>query len=85
MSVNSSKSSCIRVGPRFNACVSPVSIDQKQVVRGREIKYLGMTILAGKVLHHDFHPVKAKFFGSLNNVLGKVGTNASLNVLFHLT
>jgi len=85
MRVNASKSSCIRVGSRFNAYVCLVSIDQKQVVWGRKIKYLGRTILAGKVLHHDFHPVKAKFFGSLNSFLGKVGTNASLNVLLHLT
>jgi len=82
MRVNASKSSCIGVGPRFNAYVCP---DQKQIVWGKEIKYLGVTILAGKVLHHDFHPVKAKLFGSLNSILGKVGKNDSLNVLLHLT
>ena len=84
MCVNVSKSSCIRLGPRFNACVSNVVMARQVLKWNDELKYLGMTILAGKMVRHDFHPVKAKFFGALNNILGKVGTSTSLSVLLHL-
>jgi len=37
------------------------------------------------ILQYVFHPVKAKSFGALNSILGKVGTRASERVLLHLT
>ena len=85
MCVNVTKSSCIRVGPRYNASVYSVSIDKKPIRWNNDLKYLGMTILSGKSLKYDFHPVKAKFFGSLNSIFGKIGTSVSIRVLLHLT
>ena len=85
MCVNVSKSICLRVGARFNVHASNVYIDQKPVKWSKGLKYIGLTILAGKCLRYSFHPAKAKFFGSLNNILGKVGTSANARVLLHLT
>jgi len=85
MCVNASKSSCLRVGARFNANVAFLVIDNEPLKWNSEIKYLRLTILAGQILQHDFHPVKAKLFGALNSILGKVGTRASERVLLHLT
>ncbi len=85
MCTNVSKSMCLRVGPRYNACVTPVLIDKKPITWNKALKYLGITILSGKSLRYDFHPAKAKFFGSLNNILGKIGTTSAVRVLLHLT
>ena len=84
MCTNVTKSTCLRVGQRYNASVSPVLIDQKPIKWSSSLKYLGMTILSGKSLRYDFHPAKAKFFGSLNNILGKVGNISAIRVLLHL-
>jgi len=85
MCVNASKSSCIRVGASFNADVSSLVIDHDQLKWNTEIKYFGLTIMTGKTLQYNFHPVKAKFFGALNSILGKVDTRASERVLLHFT
>ena len=84
MSINASKSSCVRIGPRFNVNVSVVLINNNPIQWSSELKYLGMTIMAGKNIKYNFHPVKAKFFGSINNIIGKVGTRSTERVVLHL-
>jgi len=39
-----------------------------------EIRYLGLTLVSGLPLRCNFHKAKAKFFGSLNSLLGKLGS-----------
>ena len=43
-----------------------------------------MTIIAGKNVFLSFNPIKAKFFGSVNNVSGKVENKHTERVLLHL-
>ena len=45
-----------------------------------EISYLGLVLVACRKLNYSFHIKKAKYFGLVNSVLGKIGTckNAGL-------
>jgi hypothetical protein len=84
MCVNVNKSSCVRVGPRYNVFATPVHINNKPIKWSNELKYLGVTMLAGKTLCFDFHATKAKYFGSLNSILGKLGSTSAVRILLHL-
>ena len=51
MTVNVKKSSCIRIGSRFNVDVENVHIDNKPIVWKTAFRYLGLTIVAAKLLN----------------------------------
>ena len=84
MCTNVSKSDCLRIGPRFEIRLNPMVIDRKPIQWNNSLKYLGLTILSGKFLRYDFHATKAKFFGSLNNIFGKIGNTSEIRILLHL-
>jgi len=46
-----------------------------------EMRFLGMYFVAGYVLRCNFHRAKAKYFGYLNILLGKLGSNPSENLV----
>ncbi len=84
MCINVKKSCSIRIGKHFDASIENVFISGIPVPWSNKIRYLGIFFLAGKNLKCDFHETKAKYFGSLNSLLGKIGTK-SLTVALSLT
>ena len=85
LAINCSKSSCIRIGPRFNiACASIVSEDGIKIPWVHEIRYLGIFIVAASKFKCSFSVVKKSFCRSVNAILGKIGMHANEDVVLHL-
>ena len=71
--LNTSKSVCIRIGPRsFNEYV-PVFINKLPVHWCNEIIYLGVTIVAGSKYRCSLERMKSKFYGSFNAIYSQLG------------
>ena len=78
MKPNARKSCCMRVGKRFNSKVNDILIEQAAIPWCKEVSYLGIVLVAGRKLKYDFHGRKAKYFGAVNTILGKIGNSAPL-------
>ena len=75
MKPNARKSCCMRVGKRFNSKVNDILIEQAAIPWCKEVSYLGIVLVAGRKLKYDFHGRKAKYFGAVNAILGKIGNS----------
>ncbi len=85
MRVNVRKSCIIRIGKLYNSPVSNIFAGDTPLPWGRALTYLGVCFLAGKDIRYDFHQTKAKFFGALNSLLGKIGTASQVALTLSLT
>ena len=72
---NAKKSCCMRVGKRLNSKVNDILIEQVAIPWRKEVSYLGIVLVAGRKLKYDFHGRKAKYFGAVNTILGKIGNS----------
>jgi len=84
MNINVTKTSCIRIGNRFDCNVADITIDNVSINWVNEIRYLGVYILCNKIFKCNTHNAKMKYFRSLNGVLGKIGTSSSIDVTLSL-
>ena len=84
MRINVKKSTCIRIGNRFNVTTCSVKVEGNALTWATEIKYLGLYIMAGRAFRCNTHCPKVKYFRSLNCILGKVGTMTAINVILSL-
>lgn len=85
LSINCSKSCCIRIGRRFNsACTDIISLDGTQIPWVNEIRYLGIFVVAANKFKCSFSAIKKSFCRSVNAILGKIGTYANEDVVLHL-
>jgi hypothetical protein len=75
MKPNAKKSGCMRIGKRFNSKVSDILIERVAIPWCKELSYLGIVLAAGRKLKYDFHVRKAKYFGAVNTILGKIGNS----------
>jgi hypothetical protein len=75
----------MRIGKRYDCKVSDICVNNSTLPWGKQICYLGINIVTGKNMQYDFHVTKAKYFGALNNLLGKIGTSSALHVALSLT
>jgi len=86
MKINSTKSCCLRIGPRTS--IPPVNIvvdvDSSIVSWNNELKYLGLTYVSGCKLRCNFHLKKVKYFGSVNNIFCKIGNKSAADVILSL-
>ena len=71
MFVNIKKSSCIRVGSRFDVTSTDLYLNNVPIKWCTEIRYLGTVIKAASVFKCDLRNAKIQFFRSLNGILGK--------------
>ena len=71
--VNVRKSKCIRIGKRFNVRVSKLVICDELVVWKNEIRYLGLTIKAGRVFRSQLRVNKQTFFRAANCIISRIG------------
>jgi len=55
LSINVSKSSCIRVGPRYNkVCCNLTSLDGREIIWVEKVRYLGVHLVSSKVMNCNY-------------------------------
>jgi hypothetical protein len=74
----------MRIGPRFKIPCKPLTIQDKFVHWVDNINYLGVTISQSKSLRCLWNEAKGKFYMCVNTILGRLGTNAPVDVLLKL-
>jgi len=84
MQINDKKSSCIKVGPRYQNHSAALTVNELVLTCSLSLKYLGHVLLSGRTFKCDNHPIRTKFFGALNSILSKIGTKTELNVSLSL-
>jgi len=84
MRVNITKSSAIRIGGRWDVGLAPLTVDGRDIPWAKELKYLGMTILAAKSFSICLHSAKTRFFQSLNAILGKIGDSEAITLILSI-
>ena len=85
MSINPSKSSCIRFGPRYDIkCANIISQDGSSIPWVKHCKYLGITMLSSRVFKCVFDNSKKSYYKSFNAIFGKIGRLATADVVIHL-
>jgi len=85
MTVNVKKSSCIRIGLRFDAhrcCIT--TCNGGEVLGENTLRYLGVQINAGRKFCCSLSNAKRSFYRAFNCILGKVGRIAYENVVIEL-
>ena len=85
MSINVRKSTCMRVGPRFNnICSHIITSDGRKLLWSNEIRYLGVILKSARQYSCSFGHAKRSFYRAFNAVFGKVGRVASEAVTVEL-
>ena len=84
LSLNVSKSSCLRIGPRFNVRCASISAGSNGVSWCSNIRYLGVFISCGRVFRCNLDNCRSNFYRSFNGIFSKIGTSSSPNVILSL-
>jgi len=85
MVVNSKKSFCLRVGPRYDVKCSKVVSSTGQVIPwSNKIRYLSMYIIGSRKFKCWLVIAKKSFYRAANAILGKFGRHASKRVILEL-
>ena len=84
LSLNVSKSSCLRIGSRFNSKCANISTGGGSVAWCDKIRYLGIFISSGKHFKCVFDNARSSFYRSFNSIYSKIGNASSPNVILSL-
>ena len=85
LTINARKSACMRIGPRFNArCSNITTIAGHELIWCNEIRYLGVYVTAARVYRCSHSNAEQSFYRAFNALFGKVGRNASEEVIVQL-
>ena len=84
LSVNISKSACLRIGPSHNKPIENVTINGNAIEWMTELRYLGVTFLKSPSFKCNLQIVRQKYFKALNGIFGKIGANSSVTVTLSL-
>ena len=85
MALNVSKCCALRVGPRFNSeCRCITTNSGLGISWVSEIRYLGVYLVAGRVLKFSVSKAKASFNRAANSILSKVLNVGSEELILHL-
>ena len=84
MIINAKKSYCMRFGPKHkNVCANVVA--SGSTINWEILsRYLGVYLESSVKFKCSFSMNKARFYKAFNNIFGKIGRNASEEVLFAL-
>ena len=83
--INVKKSSCMRIGPRFNVhCSCITTRNGGELSRSDTLRYLGVYITAGHKFCCSLKNAKKSFYRAFNSIFGKVGRIAYENVVIEL-
>jgi Reverse transcriptase (RNA-dependent DNA polymerase) len=84
LSINISKSACIRIGPKHNLTVASISVNGTNIEWKSELRYLGVNFCKSPKVKCNLQSVRHKYFRSLNGIFGKIGTHSSTAVTLSL-
>ena len=85
MALNPKKSVCLRFGPRFDQnCASLQTLSGLKLSWVQTCRYLGVYLQSSRTFKCCFKNAKRSYFRSFNSVFGKVGRQASDEVVLHL-
>ena len=85
MLINTKKSCCMRIGPRFNVpCASIITLSGESLPWVEEIRYLGIYIVNFRYFKCSLDHAKRSFYRSANAIFGKIGRLASEEVIIEL-
>jgi hypothetical protein len=84
LSINSSKSSCIRIGKAWKSNCVDIKLPSGKLQWASSIKYLGVDILAGKKFTICFDSSKSKFYSSFNSIYSKISKVKNPIVILNL-
>ena len=85
ISINVNKSSCLRVGPRYDSlCSNLTTLDGREIKWMNKVWYLGVHLTSSKALSCDYDLIKKSFYRAFNAIYGKVGRSASVDVVIKL-
>jgi len=85
MALNAKKSVCIRIGARYDVkCVNVLTLNGNILPWVNSCRYLGVTIIAARQFKCSFDSAKKSLYRSFNAVYGKIGSNASEEVVLQL-
>ena len=68
LSLNVSKSSCLRIGPRFNVRCASISAGSNTISWCSNIRYLGVFISCGRVFRCNLDNCRSNFYRSFNGI-----------------
>ena len=84
LSVNISKSACLRIGPGHNKPIENLTINGSAIEWMTGLRYLGVTFLKSPSFKCNLQTVRQKYFKALNGIFGKIGANSSVTVTLSL-
>jgi hypothetical protein len=85
MAVNAMKSACLRFGDRYkSSCANVITAGGQAIDWVSSARYLGVFLESSSKFRCSFSANKAGFYRAFNSIFGKVGRNASEEVLFQL-
>jgi hypothetical protein len=85
MQINPLKSSCIKIGSRFNAdCICIQTADGIEISWKDSIRYLGIYLKSAQNFRCNWSEARRKFFISANTIFGKLGRTTSEEVHLQL-
>jgi hypothetical protein len=85
MSFNTSKSSFMRCGPRFNKPCGKLLLNGTEIRKSSDMKYLGTCFRAGKKLLFNIDHLKIAFYRTVNAIYSKCcAANSELACVFLL-
>ena len=73
LQLNSSKSVCMRIGPRWHKTCSPIITKTGVINWVTETTYLGVTLIAGTKFNVSLDNCKSNFYSSFNALYGQLG------------
>jgi hypothetical protein len=85
MEVNYIKSVCMRIGPRFKSECAHITTGDGHILSWVEqCRYLGVIVSSASLFKCDFSDRKKSFYRSFNSIFGRIGRNASAEVIIEL-
>ena len=78
---NCVKSMCLVIGPNKQDPISPMIINESPVQWVGSMKYLDLTVVAGKKWQIDFSESRRKFFSAVNGILSKCNYTSDVTKL----
>jgi len=72
LTINTDKSHCMRIGPRFKSPCSSITIKNKSLQWVNKSKFLGMTITSSAGFTCDFHEARSNYYKASNSILSNL-------------
>jgi hypothetical protein len=82
--INTKKSHCLRIGPRFKSRCCDIYINDQPLSWVDETKFLGVTLRSKTTFQCDWHDARCAFYRSANAILQNLGSNPPIDVALKL-